>query len=235
MNLDAVDERMFYFRALHERLELCLDRFAPPDAVVLDAGCGAGGLLHRLQSTRPSLHLAGVDISPLACELATRRTGLSIRQSPVESLPFDGSEFDAVVASDLLYMLDDVAGALREIRRCLRSSGILVATVPAYEWMRSYHDRAVGTKHRFTRARLTRLFERNGYEVRFCTYWNAVLFPVGVAARKLWSRRTESDVRLHHPVLEETFDRLLRLELALTRQNVPLPFGLSLLAVARLD
>src|SRR5215217_5304602 len=178
--MDAVDEQMFFYRALHERLELCLDQFVPRTADLLDAGCGAGGFLRRLQSSRPSLRLMGVDISRIACELARRKNGLPIQQGSAISLPFDDAEFDAVVASDLLYMLDDPASALREFRRCLRSTGTLVVNVPAYRWLWSYHDRAVGTKHRFTRRRLEALVEANGFIVEFSTYWNTFLFPLAV-------------------------------------------------------
>ena len=233
LRMDAVEERMFFYRALHERLEFCLDRFVAADADVLDVGCGTGGFLRRLQSSRPSSRLAGVDVSPLACELASRKTGLQMRQASVEHLPFGDEEFDAIVAADVLNMLDEPGRALRELRRCLRARGIVVVNFPAYEWLRSYHDVAVGTKQRYTRRRLRALFEGNGFIVELDTYWNTLLFPLAVARRKLAPGGNGSDVRLTHPLLERAFRGVLDVEARLIRRGMRLPFGLSVLGVAR--
>jgi len=232
--MDAVEERMFFYRALHERLRLCLDRFASPDAAVLDAGCGTGGFLHDLQRRRPSLRLAGLDVSPIACEIARKKTALSIEQASVEELPFGNERFDAIVSNDVLCMLDDPEPALHEFQRCLRGGGILVLNLPAYEWLRSYHDAAVGTKHRLSRSNVVTLLKRNGFNVVFATYWNTLLFPAAVLKRKLLSRRSgDSDVKLYHPVLDSAFGALLALETIPIQRGIRLPFGLSLLAVAR--
>ena len=47
VKLAAVEDRMWYFRALHRHALRELDRALPPDrrARVLDAGCGTGGLV----------------------------------------------------------------------------------------------------------------------------------------------------------------------------------------------
>jgi SAM-dependent methyltransferase len=234
VKMDAVEERMFFYRALHERLRLCLDRFAPPDAAVLDAGCGTGGFLNHLQRRRPLLRLAGVDVSPIACELARRKTGLQIEQASVEELPFEDERFEAIVSSDVLCVLDEAEPALHELERCLRRGGILVLSLPAYEWLRSYHDEAVGTKHRFRRGQLIEMLERAGLGAVFATYWNTLLFPLALARRKLVPPRTrESDVELQHPLVEATFRGLLALEAIPIRLGIRLPFGLSVLVAAR--
>ena len=50
--MDAVEDRMWWYRALHARL---LDALADVRGDVLDAGCGTGGLLARLSAERPDL------------------------------------------------------------------------------------------------------------------------------------------------------------------------------------
>ena len=233
LKMDAVEERMFFYRALHDRLRICLDRFAPSDAAVLDAGCGTGGFLQKLHQCRPSLRLQGVDVSPIACRIARAKTGLPVREASVEALPFVDEQFDAIVSADVLYMLDDAELALHEFRRCLRPSGIVVVNLPAYEWLRSYHDDAVGTKHRFTRRELMVLLERSGFTVAFAGYWNALLFPLAVLKRKLVPGQPHgSDVRAYPAVVEAAFGALLALEALPFRRGVALPLGLSVLAVA---
>jgi SAM-dependent methyltransferase len=230
--MDAVEDRMFFYRALHERLVFCLDRFAAADAEVLDAGCGTGGLLHKLQRRRPSLRLSGVDVSPVACDLARRKTGLPIEQASVAALPFGNEEFDLVVSSDVLCMLDEPSAALGEFRRCLRPGGILVVNLPAYEALRSYHDEATDTKHRFTAGELIPLLRYSGFATLFVTYWNTLLFPVAVLKRKLFPSRA-SDVRFYPPLVDAVFGAVLELEAVPLRRGIRLPFGLSLLSVSR--
>jgi SAM-dependent methyltransferase len=233
LKMDAVEERMFFYRALHERLRICLDRFAPHDAAVLDAGCGTGGFLQKLQHCRPSLRLQGVDVSPTACRIAHAKTGLPVEEGSVEALPFGDEQFDAIVSADVLYMLDEAEPALREFRRCLRPGGVVVLNLPAYEWLRSYHDEAVGTKHRFNRRELVALLERSGFSIAFAGYWNALLFPLAVLKRKLaLVRPAGSDVKVYPAVVEAVFGAILAVEALPFRRGIPLPFGLSVLAVA---
>ena len=223
---------MFFYRALHERLLFCLDRFAADDAKVLDAGCGTGGFLRKLQRRRPSLRLSGVDVSPVACDLAHRKTGLPIEQASVAGLPFGNEEFDLIVSSDVLCMLDEPSAALTEFRRCLRPGGILVVNLPAYEALRSYHDEATDTKHRFTAGELIPLLRYSGFAALFVTYWNTLLFPIAVVRRKLFPSRA-SDVRFYPPLVDAVFGAVLELEAVPMRRGIRLPFGLSLLSVSR--
>ena len=48
----------------------------------------------------------------------------------VESLPFEDSRFDLILCNHILEHVSDPARALRELHRCLRSGGTLVAQTP---------------------------------------------------------------------------------------------------------
>ncbi|MCA3427966.1 MAG: class I SAM-dependent methyltransferase, partial [Roseomonas sp.] len=63
--MDAVEERMWWYRALHLRVLDALHRRPGAPGALLDAGCGTGGLLRRLagKSTRA---LVGLDFNPEA-------------------------------------------------------------------------------------------------------------------------------------------------------------------------
>ena len=49
------------------------------------------------------LTLTGVDLSPLACELARERCTAEIVEGSVETLPFADERFDGLVSADVLY------------------------------------------------------------------------------------------------------------------------------------
>ena len=74
--LAAVEDRMWYFRALHRHVERELVRaLGERPASVLDAGCGTGGLIRRLASPHPKWIWSGIDVSDVACALARERLG----------------------------------------------------------------------------------------------------------------------------------------------------------------
>jgi SAM-dependent methyltransferase len=234
--LAEVEDAMWYFRALHAHVERELARLlGDSKSAVLDAGCGTGGLIRRLAPRRPKWTWTGVDVSPLACELARERVGVvEIREASVTALPWDDAVFDAVVSADVLYHVDDDAAALREFFRVLRPGGIVVINVPAYRWLWSYHDEAVDARRRYGRGEVLANLAAAGFGSSRATHWNALPFPLVVVRRKLFpAPRDGSDVRLFPAPLEAAFNAAMALERVWLQGVGRLPFGSSILAVAR--
>ncbi|MGC4073498.1 MAG: class I SAM-dependent methyltransferase [Nibricoccus sp.] len=231
-----VEDHMWYYRALHTRLRDYLSRgLGNTDSVcLLDAGCGTGGFLRRIEKAQPRWKLSGVDISPLACGHARRRVSAEIQQASVTALPFGDSTFDGIVSADVLYQVERPVEALKEFFRCVRPGGVVVVNVAAYRWLWSYHDEMVQSKHRFTRGEMVRLMEQAGFTVEASTYWNTLPFPLVVVRRKLmWSRPTAGDVRMHSAPVEAAFNGMMACERGWLRTGLRLPFGSSVLVAAR--
>ena len=235
--LAEVEDAMWYFRALHGHVEHELAQtLRRSAAAVLDAGCGTGGLIRRLMARRPAWRWTGVDLSPLACELARQRGGqtVEIKEASVTALPFAEGVFDAVVSADVLYHVDDDEGALREFFRVLRPGGAVVINVPAYRWLWSYHDEAVHSRRRYGRREMIAKLTAAGFTGVQATHWNTLPFPLVVARRKLFpAPRDGSDVRLFAPPVEAGFNAAMAVERAWLSGVGRLPFGSSILAVAR--
>jgi len=228
----AVEDAMWYYRALHRHVLSALLRAVRPGAAVLDAGCGTGGLLKRLRAADRGWRLAGLDVSPLACDLARESTGAVVVEGSVTRLPFGAASFEAVTSCDVLCQIDDAASALREFYRCLRPGGVLVVNVPAFMWLWSYHDEAVQSKRRFNRVELTALLRAAGFHVAWSSYWNMLPFPLTVARRKFFpAPAAGSDVRLYPAPVETMFNAMMSLEYGWMRAAGPLPWGSSVLAV----
>ena len=236
LKLARVEDRMWYFRALHTHVWRELARRHDPGraAEMLDAGCGTGGLIRRLAPRAPAWRWHGVDLLPLACELARERGVADVRQAALEALPWNDGEFEAVVSADVLYHLDDDAAGLRELARVLRPGGTLVVNVPAYPWLWSYHDAAVHSRRRYGRRELTDKIAAAGLASVRSSHWNALPFPVIVLRRKVFSRGADSsDVRLHAPPVEMFFRALMAAEQAWLRLGGTWAWGSSILAVAQ--
>lgn len=230
-----VEDAMWYYRALHRHVVRSLSRQLPGAAGrVLDAGCGTGGLLRRLHQAQPAWQLTGLDFSPVACTLARERTGGEVIQGSIAALPFADAAFDAVVSCDVVCQVTDPAQALREFQRCLKPGGVAVLTMPAYQWMYSYHDREVGNLRRYRRREVNALLGAAGFTVVGSTYWNTLTFPLAILRRKIFPPgAAQSDVAKFPPWLEAFFNGLMALEHGWLGLGGRLPFGNSVLTVAR--
>lgn len=103
-------------------------------ASVLDAGCGEGETIARLDGLLPD-RVAGVDLSPDAVAFAAGRfPGLEISRASVYELPFEDGCFDLVLCLEVLEHLADPGAALAELARV--SGGDVVVSVPHEPWFR---------------------------------------------------------------------------------------------------
>jgi SAM-dependent methyltransferase len=231
----AVEDEMWYYHVLRGHLRYYLKRFLQKESAdVLDAGCGTGGLIRYLQNQETAWRFTGVDVSPVACELARLRGCPEVLEADLTDLPYPADTFDAVVSSDVLYHIEDDALALKEMVRVLRPGGLVVINVPAYRWLWSYHDVAVQSQRRYDRRELGDKLKVAGFEILKITHWNMILLPLIVLRRKVWpAPRSGSDVQAYVPWLNSLFKGVMAIETALLGIAGFLPAGSSLLVVAR--
>jgi SAM-dependent methyltransferase len=205
---------------------------AGPRLRVLDAGCGTGNNLRHLESLGPAL---GIDLSTEALRFCRTR-GVKVAQAGLLALPFPDGTFDCVTSFDVIYhrWVTDDRAAVREMARVLRPGGRLLLRVPALKMLWGAHDRAVHSRHRYTRGEVRALLQGEGLTVERLTYGNSLLFPVLALRRGLdrLTGRQGSDVGFLPAPLEWAFGTLLRIEAALVRA-VSLPIGASVFALAR--
>lgn len=110
-------------RALIEEYRL------PPDAKILDVGCGKGFLLYELQKLLPQATLAGFDISRHALEHAP----LEVKEKlychrAEEPYPYADGEFDLVLSLTTLHNLpiEQLSVALGEMARVGKNQYLVV-------------------------------------------------------------------------------------------------------------
>lgn len=94
-------------------------QLVPRSARMLDVGCGDGLISAVLQSRRPDLVVAGIDVLP------RRHTHIPVDIFDGSSIPFADQSFDVVLFSDVLHHTEDPAILLREARRVSRQNVLI--------------------------------------------------------------------------------------------------------------
>jgi ubiquinone/menaquinone biosynthesis C-methylase UbiE len=123
-----LDDAMKVFDRVHEgyvsqrRVRVLADllsRLIPPNAHVLDVGCGDGLVSSQIQLKRNDLLITGIDV------LVRPQTHIPVRQFDGQQLPFANNAFDVVMFIDVLHHTVDPEILLREAVR-VSSSGVLI-------------------------------------------------------------------------------------------------------------
>ena len=226
------EDSYWWYRARREILARVIDRQVPPGSDVIDFGCGTGGTADLLRER--GHRVLAADIAEAALE-ACRARGLATINLKTQRLP--ESCTDCVLAADVLEHVGDDLGLLFTFRTALRPGGVLVMTVPAYEFLWSGEDYVSEHVRRYTRTGLKRQLRRAGFEDVRCSYFNTFLFPAMAAAillkRVFFPREMyRSNVTPLPRWQNELLYRAFRSEGSLLRW-ISFPAGASLIAVAR--
>lgn len=198
----------------------------------VDIGCGGGGFVETLKRYGFAI---GVDASPEAVDFARRR-GVDVRQGRLpDQVQLADESFAVVTMLDVVEHIDDEQATLGTAFRLLHPGGHLMITVPAYDFLWSYHDTINGHKRRYTRNRLRQVLEESGLMVKKISYFNTILFPP-IAAIRLLRRFVGDGAQADSPLVPRLANRLLTGLFAAERWVLrwgSLPFGVSIVAVAR--
>jgi SAM-dependent methyltransferase len=234
------EERHWWYTGMRRVALAVLDALLDgrSDARILDAGCGTGGTTREL---RRYGEVVGVDLAWEALQPARERGLRNLARGSVESLPFRSDSFDVVTSFEVIYHLGvaNDGRAFQEVRRVLRPGGLLLLRLPAHDWLRGEHDRLVHTRHRYSPSEVREKLTAAGFAIDRLTWANAVLFPPAAAKRvleRLTPGSTDEPDLWQPPVpINAVLESAIALEALAIPRGVPLPFGLSVLAVARAE
>jgi SAM-dependent methyltransferase len=232
--LAVVEERGWWFWGLQTNLIAAWRRIglAAARPIVLDAGCGTGGLLMRLARELPHAQCIGLDLDQLAASTAQGKSNARIVIGSTMALPFSAASLDAVFSADVLcHRGVEPKVALQSIRHSLKPGGVVVLNLPAYRWLFSGHDRAVDNVRRFGRREVRVLLDEQGFVGVRTRYWNSLLFPL-MMLQRLTHPSGASDVKLLPSPVERIFRAIVEIEAWLGARGLNFPFGGSILATA---
>jgi len=107
-----------------------LDEFFIKSGKILDVGCGDGSVMLHLKKKGYEVH--GIDFSPSAIKKARNRGLKNLHELDIEKekLPYKKDTFDYVFWGDVIEHLFNPEDVLIEIKRVLKSGGLLVVSCP---------------------------------------------------------------------------------------------------------
>ncbi|MBI1275945.1 methyltransferase domain-containing protein [bacterium] len=218
--------RRCIMRSLIQGLDL------PEGASILEIGCGTGANLAMLQEFGD---VTGVEPDDGARALI-QAPGVELVDGRLpDGLAFAEKSFDLICLFDVLEHVDNDGDSLNNIRKLLKNDGYLLLVVPAFPWLWGAHDVAHHHKRRYRLQELAGKMRNAEYSVEYISYYNFMLFPLiaGVRLVKKWLGKDAPDDAMPPEWLNEVLLKLFASERFWIRRYLPLPVGVSLVAICR--
>ena len=207
----------------------------PSEGRCMDIGCGTGYMTERIADL--GFDVTGIDSSETLIHMARERIGerdnMRLFVSGVQEIASFG-QFETLVCLDVLEHLQDDNAALRHLFAACCSGGKLIISVPALPGLFGRRDAQLGHFRRYMRQELVDKVNRAGFQTIQCKYWNMIGAPVYWFSERMLHQSINDSLRTgSDTVTKRAFRHVLSVWLSLEMKVSWLPWGLSLLMVAR--
>lgn len=164
--------------------------------------------------------------------------GLVSYGSTLDELRLPSNSIPSIGVFDVLEHIENPVPMLKEFSRVLSKDGLLLITVPAHQFLFSEYDASIGHFRRYSISDLQSSLAEAGFELVSSRFLFSFLVPLAWILRVLpeklglkSSATSRSSARTQFRIAE-LLSPVFRLLVA-TEKIFRLPFGLSILAVAR--
>ena len=195
---------------------------------VLEVGSGIGNLSDFLMDRQ---RVCLTDVSPIYLDILQERFAahphVSIHAWDLGTEPpptLVSRSFDTVICLNVLEHIEDDRAALKRLRSLLRPHGRLALLVPVHPALYNGIDKGIGHFRRYRKPDLSRLLDQTGFKTHRLRYFNALGALGWFVNGNLLRKTTLPSGQL------KLFDRLV--PLLKLEQRLPLPFGISMIAIA---
>ena len=231
--MEAAEAEHWWFVGRRAVLDALVRRHCalPAGARVLEAGCGTGGNLAMLSEYG---RLDAFEYDADARAVASQKGGIAVQPGALpDDISAPDGAYDLIALFDVLEHIEQDVASLTALGSKLAPQGRLLISVPAMPWLWSHHDVAHHHFRRYTRRSLRQAIEDAELEVASIGYFNTFLFPAAVGQRmvqKITGSQAPAD-QIPAPWLNRTLAAIFQAERHVIGR-LPMPFGLSLYAVA---
>jgi len=194
---------------------------------LLEVGCGTGDLLQFFQSG--NFEVMGSDYSNVYLNKA-RELHPQIKFFKADLLDNKAwtnleNQFDSIVASEVFEHIENNEKALHNIKSILKPGGVLIITVPAFNFLYSPHDKKIGHYRRYTKKTAQAILTKSGFSVEKVRYWNLLGFFGWLINFKILKKDLRNTTKFS---LISILCAWLKIE-----SKIKMPFGLTVILKAR--
>ncbi len=151
------------------------------DLPILDLGAGFGGMAEVL---RRYGSVDAFEPDQEARVVAQKRGYTHVLESDDYTL-LPNNHYTMIALFDVLEHVPDDQVLLSKLHDVLTPTGSIIITVPAFQLLWSNHDVQHHHYRRYTMHQLKKLLSKQGFEVRYISYWNMFLFLPALLVRML--------------------------------------------------
>ena len=227
-----VEENHWWHKSEREILLSLFNVYSKKD-LLLNAGCGTGitsSILKRYTK------IINIDISKEAIKYSLKRNNTNHIICDCLRLPFKDNIFDTIIADNIIEHVDNDFSVMSEFKRVLRGGGIIILSVPAYNFLWSPHDDFAHHKRRYSKGMIKELAKAVNLRIIRISYWNSILFlPIAIfKIKNNLLKILNIGLKQSHSVLNNMLIKLLKIEYHLVIiYNINLPFGVSIFTIVR--
>src|SRR3989344_4432859 len=232
-DLFALEEKHWWHIAKRRAIKKIIRKYSHiKNPKILDIGCGAGKNMEELQELG---NVYGLDSSPEALSLCRKRGLKKLTQGSAEMTHLKSASFNIITMLDVLEHTNDNL-TLKEMQRILKKGGIIIITVPAFNWLWSKWDEVLHHKRRYTTYTLKQKLLANNFDPIKMTYLFSFLVIPALIIRTIkqifFTKFYPSDFKLSNPALNLLLGSFAELEFFFA-ERFYIPFGTSVLVVAK--
>ena len=234
-HLAEAESGHWWFRSRNRILLWVLKKYVNRFENFLEVGCGTGFVLQAIQEHYPKAVLHGSDYFEQGLVHARKRMpSVNLSQLDVRNMN-EEEHYDVIGAFDVIEHINEDELVLANLSRALKSGGTLLVTVPQHRWLWSAVDERACHVRRYTRSELVGKVTQCGLMVDYVTSFVSLLVPL------MWLSRLRANNKNIEPIdelhISSLLNRLLEIimfiELGMLKIGIKLPFGGSLLLLAR--
>jgi len=192
---------------------------------ILDFGCGSARFLNELGKYGYK-HLEGVEVSE-SYNAAKIINNENIRITK----DIQNKKYDVILMMDVLEHIEDDLSCLLSMKNHLSDGGMIIASVPAYNFLWSNHDVINMHYRRYTRKSLRKVISESSYTIDYMTNWNMTILPF-IALSRLINKSAKTELHIKNKILFNLLYIILLTENQIFK-TLGLPFGLSIISSFR--
>jgi len=238
LDCHAMEDKSFWFKNRNFLIHQTISNF-PPQGPIFEVGAGNGFVSKYLSDQ--GLQVVAIEPGPDGARAAHQR-GLVVCHSDFDSCGFDANSLPAIAAFDVIEHIKDDQDFIHKASKALGPNGIFYATVPSFGFLWSETDDYTGHFRRYTKKTFKDLLNPY-FEIQYISYFFWYLVGPIYLFRHLpyvmgFKVHEKRKALIEHGVKGPKFfsfilKNLFKIDLALVKKNKQIPFGSSLIVVAK--